>query len=116
MDFNEALEAGGATWNSDLQEFDDTVAGSDWVLVSKGPGPLYYRVVLTFDESMLDFGDSPSDLVTLWEDQSNSDFDYYIVEDFLELIEMEVDDPDNSDWDEDQEQQWLEDERWRDDL
>lgn len=116
MNFMEALEAGATDWDSYRQEFDSSVSDSDWVLVAAWGGPLYNRVLFVFNEDFLEMGESIGDRVAEWEIEARDTFSYYIVEDFKELIESELLDPDNEELPEDDITQYWEDERWRDDL
>ena len=115
MEFSEVLRLGGYHWDSYALELDDEVEENDWVLVSRSPGPIAYRVLAVFDESFLELGQSAGDAVAAWGEEVKDYFDYMLVEDFRELLAVENTDPDDE-IDEDDEAQYWEDERWRDDL
>lgn len=116
MEFNEVLRLGGYKWDSYDQEFSSEVLPTDWVLYSRGSGPLVYRVLAVFDEDFLEIGESAKDAVKNWEKEVGDSFAYMFVEDFLEESSEELADPDNHEGNEDTEAQYWEDERWRDDL
>lgn len=117
MIFSEALRCGGHLWDPYYGEFDGEALDNDWVLVSRGYAPIQGRIILVFDESFLELGESAEDAAKQWGKEAGDIFDVKFVSDVKEeLGESEGEGFYFPLGEEDEGEQYWEDERWRDNL